>query len=113
MNTPSPEEQKGGGEAMTNTVVPDADLLALHLSSVLKAFVGVAKAHDVASDDVMPDDDATLDDTLPTLPLRFYCPHCGRSGPKRDKVKHDDACWYHNARSVLAAYRRYKKEAKP
>ena len=83
----------------------DADILALHLEAALRRFYGV-REH--AEADREPFDSVLSDERSPSeeaVSLRFYCPHCGGAGPKRDKVKHVD-CWYQDARSALYSYKR-------
>ena len=53
--------------------------------------------------------DAVMADTNFLPDYRFYCVHCGGAGNKRDKIKHDDACWYHNAKMVLNDYKNIKR----
>lgn len=79
------------------TTDSSAGILAKHLDKALRHFYGVIDADD-------DNYDATLKD--PDIKDRFYCPHCGGAGIKKDKVTHDPACWYHNARSALFAFKR-------
>ena len=90
-------------QQQTDSSTVTSDDLADALERSLRKFYGVVEL------DEHPDPgafDLALEDTHFPAGTRFYCPHCGGAGPKRDKVKHSDLCWYHKARSLLFRYKR-------
>ena len=94
---------------MTWQVDIDTATLAVHLEAALRRFYGV-REH--AEDDSEPFNSILSDERSSSegaVSLRFYCPHCGGAGPKRDKVKHSETCWYQAARSALYSYKRRKQ----
>ena len=80
----------------------NADTLAYHLDKALRRFYGVMDSEDDNYDAILYDGHFDHE--------RWWCPHCGGSGKRRDKVQHETPCWYHEARVVLRSYQKNRQE---